>query len=348
MRILAWADSEDDVAVGCSDSQNPRKERTTMSSTIRVGIVGCGGIARAHVDGYKAEKVQFVGVTDVNREAAGKLAGELKHVPVYDDYHELIDKAKPDVVSICTPPVAHEAVARYALEHGVHVLCEKPMAFDAAAARRMEVAAHKAAAQLMPAFRHRFIPGNLLLRKIVASGKIGDVVLFNNIFCGPAFGMEHTWFTKKKIAGGGCLLDTNSHSVDLFRFIVGEVSDQKAVMHRHFKTTDVEDAGILIVKANNGAIGTMQSSFVAGAGMAFIDIIGTKGRVLFEYGNQVLYRLTQDKDWTVKPVKASGGWMEQIHHFLGTVKGKHPLSCTVHDGVRNMEIITAVYGKKAR
>ncbi len=316
-----------------------------MSRTIRVGIVGCGGIARAHVMGYQAEKVQFVGLTDASREAADKLAGELKHVPVYADYHELINKAKPDVVSICTPPVAHEAAAVYALKHGVHVLCEKPMAFDAAAARRLEVAAKKAAVQLMPAFRHRFIPGNLLLRKIVASGKIGDVVLFNNIFCGPAFGMEHKWFTKKKISGGGCLLDTSSHSVDLFRFIVGEVSGQKAVMHRHFKTTDVEDAGILSVKAKNGAIGTMQSSFVAGVGMAFIDIIGTKGRVLFEYGDRVLFRLTKDKDWTVKPVKVSGGWLEQIHHFLGAVKGQHPLSCTAHDGVRDMEIITAVYEK---
>ena len=314
-----------------------------MSKMMRVGIVGCGGIARAHVSGYKAAKVQFVGVTDVSREAAGKLAGELNNVTVYDDYRELIDKARPDVVSICTPPAAHEAAAIYALKHDVHVLCEKPMAFDAASARRMEAAVKKSSAQFMPAFRHRFIPGNLLLRKIVASGKIGDVVLFNNIFCGPALGIEHKWFTKKKIAGGGCLLDTNSHSVDLFRFIVGEIVEQKAVMHRHFKTTDVEDTGVLIVKAKNNALGTMQSSFVAGVGLAFIDIIGTKGRVRFEYGDRVLYRLTKDQDWTVKPVKASGGWMEQIRHFLGAVKGKHPLSCTVHDGVRDMEIITAVY-----
>ncbi|MFH1478016.1 MAG: Gfo/Idh/MocA family oxidoreductase [Verrucomicrobiota bacterium] len=316
-----------------------------MSRQLRVGIVGCGGIARAHADGYKAEKVQFVGVTDVSREAAGKLAAELNQAPVYDDYRELIGKARPDVISICTPPVAHEAAAIYALKHGVHVLCEKPMAFDAASARRMEIAAQKAAVQLMPAFRHRFIPGNLLLRKIVASGKIGDVVFFNNIFCGPAFGIEHKWFTKKKIAGGGCLLDTNSHSVDLFRFIAGEVIGQKAVMHRHFKTTDVEDAGTLVVQAKNGAIGTLQSSFVAGVGLAYIDIIGTKGRARFEYGDQVLFRLTKDKDWTVKPVKAGGGWLEQIHHFLGAVKGRHSLSCTVHDGVRNMEIITAAYGK---
>lgn len=317
-----------------------------MGKTIRVGIVGCGAIARAHVSGYKAAKARFAGITDLSRGAAEKLAVELNHAPVYAGYRELIDKAAPDVISICTPPVAHEEVALYALKHGVHVLCEKPMAFDAEAARRMEVAAKKAAVQFMPAFRHRFIPGNLLLRKIVASGKIGDVVLFNNVFCGPAFGMENKWFTKKKIAGGGCLLDTNSHSVDLFRFIVGEIVDQKAVMHRHFKTTDVEDAGILIVKADNGAIGSMQSSFVAGVGQAFTDVIGTKGRARFEYGNQVMWRLTKDKNWRINPVAASSGWAEQISHFLGAVKGRHRLSCTAQDGVRDMEIITAVYSKK--
>lgn len=312
-------------------------------SAIRVGIIGCGGIARGHAAGYNEAKSRFAGVTDANREAAIKMAAELGHVPVYTDYRELIDKAKPDVVSICTPPVAHEPAALYALKHGVHVLCEKPLAFDAASARRMAAAAKKSATLLMPAFRHRFLPANQLLRKIVTSGQIGDVVLFNNIFCCPGFDLENRWFTKKNIAGGGCLLDNCSHSVDLFRFIVGEVVAQEAVMHRHFKTTDVEDAGILIVKAANGAIGSLQSSFVAGVGMAFTDIIGTKGRVRFEYTDHVLFRLTKDKEWTVKPAKKSRGIIEEIGHFLGAVRGKHSLACTAQDGVRAMEIITNVY-----
>jgi len=311
---------------------------------VRVGIVGCGGISRSHVEGYKAEGAEVAALTDADPGAAEKLSQELGGAAVYSDYRKLVDEGKPDVISICSPPVAHEEAAVYALGRGVHVLCEKPMAFDVASAHRMRDAAKKSKALLMPAFRHRFLPAIAALRGLVASGEIGDVVFFNNVFCGPMPGMERTWFTKKAVAGGGSLLDTNSHSVDLFRFIVGEIVDQKAVMHRHFKTTDVEDAGILSVKAANGAVGAMESSFVAGRGLAFIHVMGTKGLATYSYGDgQVRYQLTDDAEPKVQSVDESWGFAEEIRHFLGAVRGEHTLAVTVEDGVRAMEVICSVY-----
>jgi len=314
---------------------------------MRVGIVGCGGIARFHAGAFKENGVQCVGLVDNNAEAAGKFAAELGAARICKDYRELIDSVKPDMISICTPPLAHEEIAAYALKRNVHVLCEKPLAYDIPSAHRMRAAARTSPALLMPAFRHRFLPANIMLRDIVASGEIGDVVFFNNIFCGPCFDMEKKWFTQKALAGGGCLLDTNAHSVDLFRFIVGEIKEQRAVMHRHFKTTDVEDAGMLVVKSDKGALGVMESSFVAGSGEAFIDIIGTKGKARYDYtdGDKMRVRKTEDKDWTVRPVKKSVGFAEEINHFLGAIAGKHKLSCTVDDGVRGMEVICGVYKK---
>ncbi len=312
---------------------------------IRVGIIGTGGIARSHAEGYKQAGAEIVACTDVNAEAAEKFAADYGGA-IYGDYRSLLEQGGVEAVSICTPPVAHAEAAIYTLGRGVHVLCEKPMAFDVASAHAMRAAAAKSKALLMPAFRHRFLPAIVALRELVTSGKLGDPVLFNNIFCGPMFNMEKTWFTKKAIAGGGSLLDTNSHSVDLFRFIIGEITDQKAVMHRHFKTTDVEDAGIISVKAANGAVGSMESSFVAGAGIAFIDIIGTKGQAHYDYyatPNEVRWRLTEDKDWTRQPAAASWGFAEEVAHFLGAVQGKHPLAVTVDDGVRAMEVICGAY-----
>ena len=141
-------------------------------------------------------------------------------------------------------------------------------------------------------------------------------------------------------------IDTNSHSVDLFRFMIGEIVEQHALTHRHFQTTDVEDAGILTVKADNGTIGSLESSFVAGAGVAFIDIIGTKGQAHYDYyatPNEVRWRLTKDADWTRQPAAESWGFVEEIAHFLGAVQGKHPLAVTVEDGVRAMEVICGAY-----
>ena len=313
---------------------------------IRVGIVGCGGISRSHAAGYAAAGAEVVALTDANPEAAATLSAELGGAATYKDYRELIDAGKPEVISICTPPVAHEEAAVYALGRGVHVLCEKPMAFDAASAHRIRATVGKSKALFMPAFRHRFLPSIVALRGIVTSGKIGEVVFFNNTFCGPMWEMEKTWFTKKAVAGGGSLLDTNSHSVDLFRFIVGEIMEQRAVMHRHFKTTDVEDAGILTVRAATGAMGALASSFVAGVSLAYIDIVGTKGRAFYDYYNdstKVRWRLTEDADWSIEEVAESWGFEEEIKHFLGAVQGNHGLAITVEDGVRAMEVICEVY-----
>jgi predicted dehydrogenase len=312
---------------------------------LKVGIVGCGGIARSHVASYQKKGLKISAVTDTSPEAAKKLAQETG-ATIFKDFRDLLDNGKVDLISICTPPVVHEETTCYALGKGIHVLCEKPMAFDIPSAHRIQEAVNQSKAIFMPAFRHRFFPANITMREIIVSGKIGNVVLFNNIFCGPAFDMEKRWFTKKCIAGGGSLLDTNSHSVDLFRFLVGEVASQHAVMHRHFTTTDVEDAGILSVKAVNGAIGAMESAFVAGCGAAFIDIMGTKGRIYFDYfePTKVKYRLTEDKEWTELSAPAGCcGFDEEIHHFIGAIKGEHPLSCTVHDGVRCTEIICSIY-----
>lgn len=313
---------------------------------MRIGIVGCGGVAGEHLAAYAKEDVDIVGLADCDKEVAQKKAAGIKSKPeVVNDYKELIDSIAPEAISICTPPVTHEEIAVYALERGIHVLCEKPMAYDEQAAHHMRVAAGRSTAIFMPAFRHRFLPPLIRLKEMIQAGHLGEVVLFNNIFCRAAFHMETKWFTKKAVAGGGSLMDTNSHSIDFFRFLIGEVVDQKAVMHRHFKSTDVEDTAIMIVKAENGAVGSLQSSFVAGSPHAFIDIIGTKGRAYYSYiePEKILYRALGDDDWTVEKVELRTGFEEEIHHFIGAVKGENTLSCTIEDGVRAMEIISAAY-----
>lgn len=311
----------------------------------RVGIVGCGGIGAIHFDSYIAEGLNVVALTDANISAAEKLSEKSAGAVVYKNCKELLDKADVDIISVCTPPVSHEDPVIMSLEHGVNVLCEKPLSYDINSAYKMRDAAKASKVLIMPAFRHRFIAANIKMKEIVSSGKIGDVVEFNNIFGGPAFNMEGKWFTKKEIAGGGCILDTNSHSIDLFRYIVGEVVEQHGVMHRHFTSTNVEDAGTLIVKAQNGALGCMSSSFVYGDGIAYIDIVGTKGRMIYDYfkSDKLSIKLKDDSEWTLLDVEGNIGFQEEIAHFAGAVEGKHPLGVTIDDGVRAMEIICSLY-----
>lgn len=312
----------------------------------KAAIIGCGEIAGAHANSYKELGIDIIAVTDVCEESAKALAAEY-NAKIYPDYKTLIDEGKPDLVSICTPPVFHEEAAVYALKAGVNVLCEKPMAHSVESAKAIKKAADESKALFMPAFRHRFVPANIKLKEMIAEGKIGDVIYFNNAFGGPMFEMEGRWFTKKSIAGGGCLLDTNSHSVDLFRFIIGEIKNQTGMVARHFKTTDVEDSGMICVSTEDGALGNMQSGFVLGDGVAYIDIIGTKGHLIFDYcaGPNVKYRATGECDWTTIELPPSTGFKEEIEHILGAMSGKHPLAITAYDGLRCAEVIFSVYEK---
>ncbi|MCJ7736618.1 MAG: Gfo/Idh/MocA family oxidoreductase [Anaerolineae bacterium] len=314
----------------------------------KIGIIGCGGISRSHVRGYRANGALIVAVTDANRAAAETLASEIGDVAIFDSYVELLDSGTVDAVSVCTPPVAHEEPARLALEHGVSVLLEKPLAHTVEAARRVAAAAadsRDSGVILMTAFRHRFLPAIRAIRTIIEDGTIGPVVFLENTFCGPAFGMKDRWFSHRDIAGGGTLMDTSIHSVDIFRFLLGEVVEQHAVMGRHLAGIDVEDASVLILKSAGGALGSLTASWVAGDGIATINIVGQDGRVTFDYSNGSelqLKRRTADV-WETVPVQPSDGFTEEIAHFLAAISGEEAVACTATDGLRAVEIVQSTY-----
>jgi len=309
----------------------------------RAGIIGCGGIAKSHVNGYLANGVKVTAVTDVN-PAAAEAFGQEFGAEVFADRDALLASGRVDLVSVCTPPVAHEEAAIAALERKLHVLLEKPQAHTLASAVRIAQAAAASRAVLMLAFRHRFLPAIQTMKQLIADGRIGAPVLFNNIFCGPAFGMKDKWFSRKEIAGGGCLLDTSSHSVDLFRYLFGEVAEQHAVCNRVFEQTDVEDAAFLVLKSTGGVLGSIGSTWTAGSGSAFIDITGQDGRVRYDYFQAGELRIIpRGGQWETISVQASNGFAEEIGHFLSAIAGTEPLACTAQDGLRAMQIISSTY-----
>jgi len=313
--------------------------------TIRIGIIGCGRVARPHLKAYNAHGVTVTAVADITVNAANELAREAGGAASFSDYRALLESRLVDAVSICTPPTAHEQPAVDALNHGIHVLCEKPLAHDLPSARRIAVAAEKSTALFMPAFPFRFQSVAQKMRDTVREGKLGQLVFFHNILCGPVLWVKDTWYARKAVAGGGVLLDICSHSVDLFRFIVGEVIEQHAVSHRHLEGTDVEDAGIIVLKAENGAVGTVSASWVAGVGQHFINIIGQRGRLYYDYANAGQLELTAKggSQKEIIPVEPTDGFTQEVGHFLAAVRGETRLSCTIRDALRTVEIIAPLY-----
>jgi len=312
---------------------------------IKIGMIGCGNIARAHLRGYQENGAEIVAFTDINHDLAAEFSAKIKNSSCFDNFRKLIDSGTVNAVSICSPPVAHEEAAVYALKHKVHVLCEKPLAHDVESAKRIVAAADRSGALLMTAFRHRFLPAIEKMRGLINDGTIGQPVFFHNIFCGPAPGMRNKWFSKKEIAGGGCLVDTSSHSVDIFRFLIGEIVEQSAVTHGHWAETGVEDAGILTLKSENGCLGSLISAWVAGVGAAHVSVMGEKGVLLYDYTKpaELKLQVTGNPEPNIIPVQKSDGFKEEIRHFLEAVKGKQKLSCTGIDGLRALEVIHSTY-----
>jgi predicted dehydrogenase len=331
--------------------QNRRQVRGSSSlffknnpMTLKVGLIGCGGIAQHHIKGYQANQFSIAGITDPNAEALGAASALLPEAKAFTSYLELLDSGVVNAVSICTPPFTHREIALAALQRGIHVLCEKPLAQSLEEARQIAQAAQQSSACFMVAFRHRFLPAIVKLKEIITSGQIGEPVLFTNVFCGPAFSMKDRWFARKSLSGGGTLMDTSVHSIDLFRFLIGEVVAQQALFHRCQPGIEVEDISILSLKAVGGALGTASASWVAGEGVAMIEVVGQKGKVSFDYrGTPEVHLKVAGKDPEVIPVATSLGFGEEIARFAESIQTGKTVACGAEDGLRALEIIEACY-----
>ena len=190
--------------------------------SIKIAIVGAGGMAQHHAAGFKEAGAEIVALADVNQAAAERLAGKFGIPRVLPSLGDVL-RAVPDLdaVSIIVPNKFHAPLALEALQAGKHVFCEKPPALNAREALRMKAAADKGKRTLMFNFNNRARPESYAMRDYIADGTIGRInscqakwIRRTGI---PGFG---GWFTTKALSGGGPLIDL-LHMVDLGLHFMG-------------------------------------------------------------------------------------------------------------------------------
>lgn len=193
-----------------------------MAKEIRVGVIGCGGIARAtHVPHYKKIKdVELVACADVNEQAARKMAEDFKIPRHYVDYNDMLEKEELDAVSVCTPNMVHKGPAVAAMEAGAHVLTEKPMAGSLQDAREMYETSRKTGRILIVGFQTRFRPDINALRGLISSGELGEIYYSRAL-------MLRRWgippvktFISRGLSGGGSFLDIGCYAVDTAMYVL--------------------------------------------------------------------------------------------------------------------------------
>ena len=242
---------------------------------MRVGIIGCGSIARQrHAYEYsRNSNVEIAGFFDFVPERAEALVS-LFGGKVYESLDELLDDPTIDAVSVCVANAYHADTAVKALEKGKHVLCEKPMAITLEDCERMIATAEKCGKRLMIGQNQRLTPAHRKAKEIIASGEMGKVLTFQTTFAhgGPeSWSVEksrNTWFFRKSAAAFGSMADLGIHKIDLIKYLVGDEYDRAysrmCVIDKTFEDgspIEVDDNSVEILTFRNGAFGTVTTSW---------------------------------------------------------------------------------------
>jgi len=309
----------------------------------RIGIIGCGGIAKAHINAYqKNSDVNLVAFCDIQRakaeEWAEKVGGK-----AYSDYSEMLENEHLDGVSVCTPAPFHKEPVVDCLRRGVSVLCEKPLAHTVEDAQEMVEASKRAKGILMVGFCYRFYEPVRKARELVEKGTLGKIISFRTRFASKWEGGGRTWFGKKNFAAGS-LADTASHAIDLFRFLIGEPVNVSARLSTFYPHFEVEDTGTILLQSADGIIGIIESSWATPFSESVTQIYGTDGVAIVDYHlNQLRYKTEKTSQWTEVKQKGPDRFELETRHFVTCVStGTEPL-VGADDGLKALKILDATY-----
>jgi predicted dehydrogenase len=183
------------------------------------------------------------------------------------------------------------------------------------------------------------------LKETIEAGQLGEIVHFRNRFAFCFDGVEDTWFVVPEVAGGGVLIDTQVHAIDLFRYLVGRIASVSASTDTHLSIS-VEDSAVILMQSVDGVAGVASASWVSPPGEATVEVFGTRGTALIDYSvedGQLRYRLSGEETWTHVPYDGPDRFVNEIAHFLECVAKDRAPRTDGNEGVRVMAVIEAAY-----
>lgn len=229
--------------------------------TLKLAFTGTGYIAKIHAQAAeKLEGVEITAVINHRPESRQAFADQFNIPRQYDTIADLLAAGDVDAVSINTPNYLHAPESIAALEAGVAVMVEKPMAMNAAEAKAMLAASQTSGAVLMVAHCWRFDDEVLWLKEQV--GRLGSIIRTKGYGVHANWG-PGGWFTQSKLAGGGALADMGIHALDTVRFLLGDPQPVSvyAKIGTFYTDFDVDDTGVILVNWENGTTSYLESGW---------------------------------------------------------------------------------------
>jgi len=260
----------------------------------RVGVIGTSWWADLeHLPGMRARRdVEVVALCGRNPERLAAMAAKFRVPNTFTDWREMIAKGGLDVLVVATPNSLHHPQVLAALDAGLHVICEKPLAMNVALARDMAARAEAAGRKTLTFFTHRAVAAAAYVKRLVGEGFIGQPLHLSATYFSASHlrpGKALSWRMQRAESGTGVLGDIGSHLIDLVRWWVGDFSRvagqwQTVTRERSGGVADADEDCSFLAQLACGAQGVFQASkLVAGRGnYQRVELHGSKGSLTYE------------------------------------------------------------------
>ena len=296
---------------------------------LKVGVVGVGAMGKNHARLYsELPCVELVGVADMNETLAISVAQNYGCRP-FADYNDLLDE-NLDALSIAVPTSLHSRVALDAIQKGVNVLVEKPIADTVENADEIMKAARKNGVKLMVGHVERFNPAIIKLKELIDSGVLGDVVSISAKRVGPY---------SPRISDVGIIIDLGTHDIDIMSYLYGVKVKQVyasagSVVHSH------EDHAIITLNFDNGGSGVIDTNWLTPHKVRNLTVIGSKGIAEVNYIEETLRVF--DREWVRDAkIEKEEPLKFELLHFIDCVQNDREPVVSGEDGKHALEAALA-------
>jgi predicted dehydrogenase len=330
----------------------------------RVCVIGTGWAGEwVHTRGWKAAGIDPVAVADLNVDRARRLSTEYEIPHAYADWREMLERENPDVVSVAVPNAMHEELVVAALEHGAHVICEKPISISVGSAQRMFDTARANRRWLMAAQQYRWEPGAVVVKEAIDRGELGE------IYYSQVTALRRLWipgggvFHRRQFSGGGPMFDIGVHMLDQAIWLLGNPTpvSVSATLERRFGDRpeiaarmgnyppadyDVEDFAVAFVRFKEGITMVLRASWALH--MEPYDdfgneVFGTLGSARTIPTSIHTERNGRMVDETFPHLPQVSGYEAEIAHFLAVVRGETEPLVREEETMNVQRILNAAY-----